>query len=139
MSLFLLDTDVFSLLQRGHPAVVQNVLNHLNDRLALSVITVEEQLTGWQRALSRARDDARRAEVYRRMALTVESWSGWLILPFCLPAMARHATLMRQKLNVGSNDLEVTAIALEQGAVVVTRNRRDFSRVVGLKLEDWSV
>jgi tRNA(fMet)-specific endonuclease VapC len=138
MSLYLLDTDHLSLYQTGHPHVVQNILLHLTDRLALGVITIEEQLTGWQRALHQARDDARRAEVYRRMARTVESWSGWLVLPFSLAAMGRHAALLRQRLNVGSNDLKIAAIALENNAIVVTRNRRDFSRVSGLTCQDWS-
>src|SRR5262245_44782197 len=51
MSLYLFDTDHLSLYQTGHPQVVKNVLLHLADRLAISVISVEEQLTGWQRAL----------------------------------------------------------------------------------------
>ena len=55
----LLDTDHLSLYQLGHPRVVQNLLQHLADQLAISVITVEEQLGGWQggrccRSLSRA-------------------------------------------------------------------------------------
>jgi len=139
MSLYLFDTDQLSLYQMGHPQVVTNVLLHLTDRLAIAVISVEEQLTGWQRALNQARDDARRAEVYRRMALTVESWSGWLVLPFTVTAMGRHVALLRQRLNVGSNDLKIAAIAQENNAIVVTRNRRDFTRVPGLAVEDWSV
>jgi len=139
MSLYLLDTDQLSLYQTGHPRVIQNLFQHLADQLAISVITVEEQLAGWQRALRQARDDARRAEVYRRMALTVESLAGWTVLPFPLAAMNRHADLIRQRLNVGSNDLKIAAIALETGAVVVTRNSRDFGRVPGLVQVDWTL
>jgi tRNA(fMet)-specific endonuclease VapC len=119
--------------------LIQNLLVHQGDRLAISVITVEEQLSGWQRALSQGRDDARRADVYRRMAIAVESLSGWEVLGYSETAMVRHATLLCQRLNVGSNDLKIAATALELGATVLTRNRRDFARVAGLQCQDWSV
>jgi len=54
-------------------------------------------------------------------------------------AMSSHASLIRQRLNVGSNDLKIAATALEQNATVVTRNLRDFGRVPGLTCEDWTV
>lgn len=139
MSLYLFDTDHLSLYQVGHPRVLQNVMKHINDPLALTVITVEEQLTGWQTALRKARDDARRAEVYRRMALAVEDLAGWHVFPFSLSAMGRHAQLLRQHLNVGSNDLKIAAVALENRGIIVTRNVRDFARVPNLVWEDWSV
>jgi tRNA(fMet)-specific endonuclease VapC len=53
--------------------------------------------------------------------------------------MQRHATLIRSRLNVGSFDLKIAAIALEYQATVVTRNVRDFGRVPGLTIVDWSV
>jgi tRNA(fMet)-specific endonuclease VapC len=71
MSLYLFDTDHVTLYQMGHPRLLQNVVRHLADQLAICVITVEEQLTGWQRALHQARDDARREQIYARMAHTV--------------------------------------------------------------------
>ena len=78
--------------------------------------------------------DAQRENVYRRMAETVEVLAGWPIIPYMAPAMQRRAMLLRMKLNVGSNDLKIAAIALECQATVVTRNVRDFARVPGLVL-----
>ena len=138
MSLFLLDTDHLTLYQMGHPQVLTNVVRHASDQLAIHVITVEEQLTGWQRALPQAKDDARREQIYLRMALAVESLASWRVLPFSRAAMSRHASLVRQRLSVGSNDLKIAATALELHAIVVTRNRRDFARVPGLLHEDWT-
>jgi predicted nucleic acid-binding protein len=45
--------------------------------------------------------------------------------------------LLSQKLNVSGNDLRIAAIALENGATVVTRMVRDFSRITDLSVENW--
>ena len=38
---------------------------------------------------------------------------------------------------IGSNDLMIAAIAVRNDLALVTHNVREFSRVVGLRLEDW--
>jgi tRNA(fMet)-specific endonuclease VapC len=38
---------------------------------------------------------------------------------------------------VGPNDLMIASIALANGLILVTHNTSEFSRVPGLKLEDW--
>jgi tRNA(fMet)-specific endonuclease VapC len=38
---------------------------------------------------------------------------------------------------VGPNDLLIAAQALSLGLVVVTANEREFSRIPGLKIENW--
>jgi tRNA(fMet)-specific endonuclease VapC len=42
-------------------------------------------------------------------------------------------------LGVGTLDLKIAAMALTNGLTVLTRNRRDFGRVPGMVIEDWSV
>jgi tRNA(fMet)-specific endonuclease VapC len=47
MSLYVLDTDILSLLQRGDPVLEAAVKAHDPDDLAVTIISVEEQLSGW--------------------------------------------------------------------------------------------
>jgi tRNA(fMet)-specific endonuclease VapC len=42
-------------------------------------------------------------------------------------------------LNVLKNDLRIAAVTLEHGGILVSRNLRDFQRVPGLQVEDWTV
>jgi hypothetical protein len=47
MSLYLLDTDMVSLFQHGHAKVCAQVANHSPADIGITVITIEEQLSGW--------------------------------------------------------------------------------------------
>jgi tRNA(fMet)-specific endonuclease VapC len=138
VSLYLLDTDHLTLYQQGNSRVVGGVVRHQADELAISVITVTEQLTGWQTALQRTKDEALIEQIYIRMAQTVESLATWKVLHFPTAAMRRYNDLKRKKLNVGSNDLKIAAIALEFNAIVVTRNQKDFGRIPGIRMENWA-
>ena len=40
---------------------------------------------------------------------------------------------------IGSNDLLIASIGLANDLTLVTHNTDEFSRVVGLRLEDWEV
>lgn len=58
---------------------------------------------------------------------------------FPVPAILRFDNLLAMKLGVCATDLRIAAVVLENGAALVTRNLRDFRRVPGLTIEDWSV
>jgi tRNA(fMet)-specific endonuclease VapC len=75
---------------------------------------------------------------YQSLADTVLFLARFRILAFPEPAVERYARLAASKFNVRKMDLRIAAIALEYDAVVVTRNLRDFQRVPGLPVEDWS-
>lgn len=139
MSLFVLDTDILTLYYRGDPIVARNIKARAPMDLAISVITVDEQLTGWYTLTQRARHPREIAGAYARLGEAVVRLAKWNILPYTEAAIGQVAQLKVLRLNVGLMDLRIAAIALENGAVVVTRNRRDFSRVPGISVEDWSV
>lgn len=48
-----------------------------------------------------------------------------------------RAVLERQGELIGQNDLFIAAHARAVGAILVTANEREFSRVPGLKIENW--
>jgi tRNA(fMet)-specific endonuclease VapC len=109
------------------------------DQTATTAITVHESVMGWHTYILNARTPQDVEYGYEELARSVHGFAGIPILGYSVAAIARHETLKRLKLNIGRNDLRITAIALEAGACVVTRNLRDFRRVPGLACEDWSV
>jgi tRNA(fMet)-specific endonuclease VapC len=141
MSLFVIDTDIFTHYRHGHPVVVRRIVQHaVGHRLALAVPAVDELVSGWQAAVRRARaTPAQLAYFQAQFAEVVELMAGYEFLPMTPASLARHAALMGAKLQVKSPDLRIAAVALEAGGIVVTRNLRDFRRVPGLTSVDWSV
>lgn len=138
MSLHVLDTDILTLVQDGHPAVSQRFLQSPPETLAITVLTVEEQLSGWYTQVRQAKRPDRLAWAYRRLAETVGFLSRLRILTYDEAAMNRCEELRKRKLRIKTFDLRIAAIVLEQPAVLVTRNTRDFRKVPGLQIEDWS-
>jgi tRNA(fMet)-specific endonuclease VapC len=139
MSLYILDTDTLSLSQHGHAAVNARVLALSPGELAITVLSVEEQITGRYASLRKARQPDGLARAYQHLADTVRMLSGVPILSFTEQAILRYGQLLALKLGVGKMDLRIAAVALENNGVLVTRNLRDFRRVPNLVVEDWVV
>ena|SRR5437899_12010141 len=138
MSLFVLDTDILTLFEMGHPAVNARVAEHASDEVAVSVVTVEEQLSGWYTQLRKAKGPEKLAWAYRRLAATVRFLARIRILDFDEAAIRRYEQFKRLRLKVGKMDLQIAAAALEHGGAVVTSNVRDFKAIPGLTVVDWS-
>ena len=135
---YILDADTFSLFRTGQVGVTRRVLSTDPGRMAVSVITVDEAMSGWQAAVRRPLPPALLADKYSQLADTVVALRRFQIEKFPVPAVLDFEQLRRSKLNVGSNDLRIAAIARVLRATVVTRNLRDFRRVPDLVCEDWS-
>lgn len=138
MSLYILDTDILQLFQDEHPLVIARVRAIALDDRAISVISVEEQLSGWYAQLRQAKQPERLAWAYRRLAATVRFLSRVQIVDFDEAAIRRYEQLKKRKAKVGTNDLRIAATVLERDAILVTRNVRDFQKIPGLHAEDWS-
>ena len=138
MTTFILDTSIVTLLQYNHAVATANLIAHNNDTVVIPTIAAEEAFDGCFDLLRRARTNREKANAHRIIGKVISHVGSFGIIPPTVAALDRFDQLVRLKLNVGNNDLRIAAIALEIDAVVVTVNVRDFSRVPGLKWEDWS-
>jgi tRNA(fMet)-specific endonuclease VapC len=138
MSLYVLDTDHLSLHQAGYEPLRVHFLNIPPEQIAITIVSVEEVLRGRLAQVSRATKPQERVVAYHWLHRTLEFLHDFAVLKFDVQAEAYFQALREQRIRIGTQDLMIAAIALRQRATVVTRNEKDFGRVPGLKVEDWS-
>jgi tRNA(fMet)-specific endonuclease VapC len=127
----MLDTIVCIRVLRDRPPSARARFNAEADGLCISVVTLGELLHG-------AAKSARPAEIRRE----VEHFAARLeVLPFDADAAAHvadiRAGLERRGQIIGPYDLMIAGHARSRGLVVVTGNLKEFTRVDGLRAEDW--
>src|SRR5436853_5676912 len=105
MPLFVLDTDTITLLRAHHPHVMARAQSTPPTDLAVTVISVEEQLSGWYTYLRKAAGASQVETAYHELAETVRFYAAKPILEFSAAAVARYESLLKSKLNVGKYDL----------------------------------
>jgi tRNA(fMet)-specific endonuclease VapC len=134
---YIIDTDTISLMMREDADAKNYVLSLPHQETGIAIVTYEEQVAGRLVQLRRANTSEELVKAYAWLLKTAELLAPLKLIPFTEAAMARCDGLKSQKLNIGSNDLKIAAIAMENDAAVVTRNIRDFARVPGLRVETW--
>jgi tRNA(fMet)-specific endonuclease VapC len=136
----LLDSDHLSALQHpGSPSAVRlkSRLAAAADAPATTIVTVEEAMRGWLAAITKERQPRRQVAAYRELAELFGLFAGFRIVPFDDRAADEFTRLRAMKVRIGTPDLKIAAIARVHDAVLVTRNRRDFEQVPGLRLANW--
>jgi tRNA(fMet)-specific endonuclease VapC len=126
----MLDTNVISEAIRNPGAKVDERIRQVIDQeIGTSIVVSAELRFGMKKNPS-----FRHRERLEMFLSVLDVW------PIEMPvdeyyANARHAVLKGQ--NFGANDLWIAAHALALDAVLVTANEDEFSRVPGLKIENW--
>jgi tRNA(fMet)-specific endonuclease VapC len=54
-------------------------------------------------------------------------------------AAEAYDNLRRSRIRIGTMDLKIAAIVISLDATLLSRNQRDFRKVPGLKIEDWTI
>jgi tRNA(fMet)-specific endonuclease VapC len=127
----MLDTNLCIRVLRDRPAGLRDRFNREADALCISTIVLTELLVGAEKS---NRPVETRREIDRFIARLG-------VLPFD-DAGAAHAAEIRANLErrgqaIGGYDTLIAGHARSQGLIVVTGNLREFSRVEGLRTEDW--
>ncbi|MGK7896027.1 MAG: type II toxin-antitoxin system VapC family toxin [Xenococcus sp. (in: cyanobacteria)] len=137
MSLWILDTDHLSLLQRGHPNIGKKITTINPQEIAITIISAEEQIRGRLSIIRRANAKDKLVLAYGRLKELLKDFETINLLDFTLEASLIYDDLVRKKIRIGTRDLRIAAIALVVKGTVVTRNQKDFAQIPGLKVEDW--
>lgn len=138
--MIILDSDIFTLLTYQHPNVVRHYeAVPAEERLAVTAVTRMEILRGRTDSLLKAADDQELLTATKRLQVTEEALSDFLVVHVDEEA-ARHfrALLGQKKLKMQRADMLIACIALAKDALLVTRNTKDFKKVAGLKLANWA-
>lgn len=128
---YLLDTNILSDLVRNPQGKVSaQIAKAGEDSICTSIVVAAELRYGAAKSRS--------AKLAERIDLIL---SALEILPLDIPADHKYATLRHQLTRkgtpIGPNDLLIAAHALAYDLTLVTANMGEFSRVSGLKVENW--
>jgi len=129
--IYLLDTDMVSLIVRNNSSVIKNLIKHENDEICISVISYAELYYGLEKKGS------------ERLFSEVNTIIGKLTILDFNDSQAELYGKIRVELeksgtSLGDMDMLIASSAMSRGAVLVSHNIRHFSKINGLKVEDWS-
>lgn len=131
---YMLDTNIcIYAIKHKPPEVIKNFLKHTPDELCISSITYGELMHGVEKSQAVERN---------RMAITL-FLSSIAILPFDSYAAEEYgkvrADLELKEMPIGPMDLLIAGHARAARLILVTNNTREFFRVSGLQVEDWTI
>lgn len=129
---YLLDTNICIYAIKRKPVAVRRALNVHRGQVAISTITLMELLYGAEKSSSP-----------RRNFEVIEGFAARLsVLPYDVPASSCTAQVRAEQAStgtqIGAYDQMIAGHARSRGLTLVTNNLREYARVSGLILEDWS-
>jgi predicted nucleic acid-binding protein len=131
--MYLLDTDTVIYILKGDPAVTENLQRHLHDPMKISVVTYMELYYG-----------AYKSQRVTANAARVKALGQSIEMAPINAAVAETFGMIKAALESGGNrlddfDLAIAATSLAYNLTLATNNTDHFSRIDGLRLDNWTV
>ena len=128
---YMLDTNICIYTIKNKPQAVREALHY--GRMCISSVTLMELIYGAEKSASPEKN-----------LRVVEGFIARLeVLNYGIDAAVQtgqiRAELARAGTPVGPYDSMIAAHARALGLILVTNNTREFERINGLRLEDWSI
>jgi tRNA(fMet)-specific endonuclease VapC len=131
MLTYMLDTNICIYVMKNYPPDLREKFNSLGEQFCISSITLGELHYGAGKSVPRVEN-----------LTAIEHFVACLeVLPFESKAAAHYgqvrAELERAGTPRGSHDMQIGGHARSEGLIIVTNNRREFSRMPGIRVENW--
>lgn len=131
----MLDTDTCIFLMRGEsPALAAKVQSVPLQQQVMSAVTLAELTYGVQASAAAKRKQNQSVLDSLVLHLAVLDWPQDAAKDYA----EIRADLKKRGAQLGAADLMIAAHARSMGAIVVTNNAKDFERVKGLQVENWT-
>ena len=141
--IYILDTDLFTLeLLHDSPEYLRLHARALElsseDKIVTTIVTYEEQTRGWLAYAAKSSALPHQVKSYNHLKQHLVNYLKWTVLDFDAAAAGEFQRLRSLKLRMGTMDMKIGAIGLSQNAIILSRNLKDFRRIPGLRVEDWT-
>jgi len=131
MLAYMLNTNICINGMKNYPQALREKFNSLAEQLCISSITLGELHYGAEKSTRRVDNLSAIEHFVARLD----------VLPFEAKAAAHYgqlrAELERAGTPCGPHDMQIGGHARSEGLIVVTNNLREFSRMPGIRAENW--
>ena len=134
--IYMLDTNICSFIMRERPQKLLQILQaHVEnkDRIVISAITYSELMFG---SIGK-KASPKIPVIVKRFVERLDR-----VIPWDKDAVDATTEIKKSLASTGSpigaNDAAIAGNAMVYGCVLVTNNKREFQRIEGLQVEDWS-
>jgi tRNA(fMet)-specific endonuclease VapC len=131
MLTYMLDTNICIYVMKRYPQELRDKFNALAEQLCVSSITLGELHYG-------AEKSARRVENLTAVEYFVARLD---VLPFAEKAAAHYGQVRAELERAGTpcrpHDMQIGGHARSEGLIVVTNNMLEFTRMPGVRAENW--
>ena len=129
---FMLDTNIAIYVIKRRPLDLLEIFNRNAEHMGISAITLAELIHGVEKS----------SYPEKNLKVVEDFVSHLEVLPYDEDAASHYgnirADLEKKGTTIGVNDLHIAGQARSRGLILVSNNTKEFERVEGLRLVDWT-